>query len=259
MPINTITYTQSKIGRAVISSGSGCHGQIRPPPSHIVNSIGPQKQSEQNISIRPTDKTKFRPIKPSTRTAQALPHKLVRPQVNKGTRKADKIPGRAYRVHTEATYTPETYSRSAHISTNVIQVGTAYTYPLTRTSVAINAQPSAKRPIQTESSTETATEGEDVVPGGGKSFETRRESESAPSQSRTEPSGQTSDRKRRQRRVSKTEIKRLNKIVQSGELRAIGHWTRAIRTWSNEVESELHAIKEGTRIIESLVGRLSLQ
>ena len=256
MPQNTITYTQSRIGFTIISSGSGCHGQIRPSPSVRTNSIGSQPGRSTNDASRRTDNNSFRPIDPSIRTVRAQSYQVVRPRV---TKQNLKVPGRAYRVHTEATYTPETYSKSARITTNTIQQGATYTYAHTLTPESVAGRPSAKRPPPSGSSTETATEGEDTATGSSslppKPSNISSESISPPIQS----DRQTSERKKRQRRVDKAEIKRLNKVIQSGELRAVGHWTRAIRTWTGEVESELHAIKEGTRIIESLVGRLSLQ
>ena len=252
MPQNTITYTQSQIGFAIAVSGSNCYGPSCPRFSNSNRLVRAQPPIGQTHQITLTKQNSFRPIVPPASTVHT---QIIRPNPKNYIQSPTRIPGRAYRVHTEATYTPESYSRSAQIRTNTIQQGMTYTYAhshtLEHTKIA-----STDHPLQTGSSTETATEGDESPTSCADTA--AAVDASAANTSTNEPTLKT-ERKKGQRRVNKAKIKRLNKSMQSGEVRAVVHWTRAVRTWTSEVEKELHAINEGTRIIESLVSTLSLE
>ena len=63
---------------------------------------------------------------------------------------------------------------------------------------------------------------------------------------------------RRKKPVTTKDIKRLNRAIRNGDLRAITHWSHAIRSWTRDVDHQIHAISEGTKIIDSLVKKLTL-
>ena len=124
MPRNTITYTQSRIGYAILSTGSSCDGRTR--PHACVHTKPPVAQPV----YKPIHDNQFRPIDTTETTcvqSQSFEtQQVVRPRAVKSQRSIHTIPGRAYRVQTSATYVPETYSKYAYIRKHIRSTESAH-------------------------------------------------------------------------------------------------------------------------------------
>ena len=241
MPRNTITYTQSKIGLAILPSGSSCQGRTRP---HQCIHTTPPKTDRTN---GPSSENRFRPINATGQTdcIQSEPHKthqIVRPRAVKSKQAITKLPGRAYRVHTTGTYVPESYSKYAYIRKDIRSMESAHYNSTIRVPDTFTSISAFTFPVH--ASIETNKTVTSVSASTTQTNVNQTDRQSVGSQSR-------SDRK--------SEIKRLNKFIKTGDLNAVQHWARTVRKWTNEIESELHAINHGTKIIESLIGKLSTQ
>ena len=241
MPRNTITYTQSRIGLAILPTGSSCQGRTRPHPCiHTKPPIADRTN-------RSSSENQFSSTNTSGQTdcIQTQPHKthqIVRPCAVKSRQPITKIPGRAYRVHTTGTYVPESYSKYAYIRKDIRSMESAHynstiRVPDTFTSISAFAFPvhTSIETNKTETSVSASTTRTNI---------NQTDRQTVGSQSR-------SDRK--------SEIKRLNKCIKTGDLNAVQHWTRAVRKWTNGIESELHAISHGTKIKESLIDKHTTQ
>ena len=242
MPRNTITYTQSRIGYAILSTGSSCHGQTRP------HACVHTKPLVAHPTYKPTRDNQFRPIDtagPACIQSQTFKtQQVVRPRAVKSQRSITTIPGRAYRVQTSATYIPESYSKYAYIRKDIRSTESAHYNSTIHVPDTFEPISTFTFPVDHQVTTDTVGT-------------TASTSNTRPTAEMIEKQTDRLNVDNQNRSVRKAEIKRLTKIIKTGDLNAVQHWTRAVRRWTNEVETELHAINHGTKIFESLIGQLS--
>ena len=156
MPRNTITYTQSKIGLAILPSGSSCQGRTR--PHQCIHTIPPKTDQTNG----PSSDNRFRPINATRQTdcVQSKPHEthqIVRPRAVKSKQPITKLPGRAYRVHTTGTYVPESYSKYAYICKDIRSMESAHYNSTIRVPDTFTSISAFAFPVHTSIETKTET------------------------------------------------------------------------------------------------------